>query len=477
MASIWYKDACLPEWDRLNQDLKTEIAVIGGGMAGILTAYFLKKGGADVVLLEGDRVGSGQTGRTTAKITAQHGLTYAELIRKLGEKTAKEYAHAMEDAIDMYWSVAETEQISCGLREAPAFLYSRRESAGLEEEAKAAALCGISANLIGQTELPFSVEEALSFPHSAQFHPLQFLQGVSKDLRIYEHTRATAIQDHTIVTDHGVVAAKKIVMATHFPFLNRPGYYFMRMHQERSYVLAVLNAPRFQGMYYGIDSDGYSFRSAGDYLLLGGGGHRTGENRGGKYEDLRSVAKALFPESREAAHWSAQDGITLDGMPYIGRYSNAAPDLYVATGFRKWGMTGAMVSAQCLSDLILRGEERCPVFSPQRFHFSASAKALMDEGLQSVKGLTAEFLTLPAEAAESVPRGQGQLVEFHNQKIGVYKDNDGTVHVVSSRCPHLGCQLEWNPDELSWDCPCHGSRFDYDGNLLDNPAQRNLNEE
>ena len=474
MESIWYETGALPEHDRLNQDLKTEVAVIGGGMAGVLTAYFLKKGGAKVVLLEGARIGCGATGKTTAKMTAQHGLTYAELIRKLGTPAAQEYASAMAGAVAAYWSVAKAEEIACDLQKAPAFLYARRTAAPLEEEAHAAALCGIFAKLTDRTELPFAVKGALCFPESAVLHPLKFLGALAKELHLYEHTRAMDVRDHAVITDHGVVEAEKIVIATHFPFLNRPGYYFMRMHQERSYVLALRGAPKLLGTYYGIEEDGYSFRSAGETLLLGGGGHRTGETHGGKYDDLRAVAKTLFPESREVAAWSAQDCATLDGLPYVGRYSASTPDLYVAAGFRKWGMTGSMAAAQSLSEEILHGQARYPLFSPQRFHFSASAKALMDESLQSVKGLTAEWFTLPAEAAEAVSRGQGQLVEFRGQKIGVYKDETGTVHVVPTRCAHLGCQLEWNPDEHSWDCPCHGSRFDIDGRLLDGPALHHL---
>lgn len=477
MPSIWQNTVELPQYERLNCDLKTEIAVIGGGMAGLLTACFLKKGGAEVVLLEGRRIGSGQTGNTTAKITAQHGLTYAELIRQLGKDAAKQYASAMEEAVDEYGRIIKKWKIDCQFMQLPSYLYSCRDTSCLEEEYRAAALCGMQAELVSQTELPFAIQGALRFDHAAQFHPLRFLSGITKGLRIYENTKVYEIKGYSIISDHGVIEAKKIVIATHFPILNRPGYYFMRMHQERSYVLALSNATTLKGMYYGIDSDGYSFRSAGQYLLLGGGAHRTGENHGGKYDDLRAVARQLYPQSREVACWSAQDCVTLDRMPYIGQYSASTPDLYVATGFRKWGMTGAMVSALCLTDLILRGQERYPIFSPQRFHFSASAKALMNEGLQSAKGITAEFLTLPIEAAESVPRGQGQVVEFRGQKIGVYKEPNGTVHVVSTRCSHLGCQLEWNPDELSWDCPCHGSRFDYDGRLLDHPALKGITED
>lgn len=265
------------------------------------------------------------------------------------------------------------------------------------------------------------------------------------------------------------------MVATHFPFINTPGYYFMRMHQERSYVAALENAPRLDGIYYGIDRNGLSFRNSGNYLLLGGGNHRTGENpSGGKYSRLETAAKHYYPHSRIAFRWSAQDCMPLDGVPYIGQFSSSLPDVYVATGFQKWGMSSAMISAMIISEMIAGGDNPYEIFSPQRFKVSASAKALMNETGHSVKGLSKNVLRFPDKAAEEISRGHGGIVEYKGKKVGVYKDEDGKVFAVSNKCPHLGCQLEWNPDEKSWDCPCHGSRFDYKGRLIDNPAMRSL---
>jgi Rieske Fe-S protein len=286
------------------------------------------------------------------------------------------------------------------------------------------------------------------------------------------------VEGNKVYTGGGVVTAKHIVFATHYPFVNAPGYYFLRMHQSRSYLLALEGAKRLDGMYLGVDSGGYTLRNSGGLTLFGGGDHRTGENSaGGQYQRLRSAAEKYFPGCREVASWSAQDCITVDSVPYIGRYSESTPDWYVATGFRKWGMTGSMAAARILSGLICREPPSyAEVFSPQRFVLPASAKTLWEEGKQAAKGLSRRIFTLPKEKAEHLPNGHGGVVEFDGEKVGVYKDELGQIFSVPVKCTHLGCQLEWNPDEKSWDCPCHGSRFDFKGNLIDSPAQEDLTE-
>lgn len=478
MESIWSKTADLPPYPALDGDRAVQAAVIGGGMAGILTAYRLKELGVPAVVLEGSRVGSGQTGNTTAKITSQHNLIYERLIRQFGAEKARQYAGANQHAVAEYRRIAEQLGIDCQLEERPACLYAAREEAvpRLKQEAAAARELGIPARFVTETSLPFPVAGGVVFPGQAQFHPLLFLRGICRELTIFEHTAVKQVEGHRILTDRGTVTAEQIVFATHFPFVNRPGYYFARMHQERSYVLALEGAPGLDGMYLGTDGEGLSFRSSGKYLLLGGGGHRTGENRaGGKYELLRAAASRWFPGCPEVARWSAQDCMPLDGVPYIGPFSPAAPGWYVATGFGKWGMTGSMVSALLLGDLIThRQNPWAPVFSPQRFTPAASAVQFLTESGTAVTGLSKEFLVLPRVAVEGLPRGHGGIVEHDGKKVGVYKDEEDRLFFVSTRCPHLGCQLTWNPDEKSWDCPCHGSRFDYRGRLIDNPAQEDL---
>ncbi len=266
------------------------------------------------------------------------------------------------------------------------------------------------------------------------------------------------------------------MIATHYPFINAPGYYFTRMHQERSYVIALEQGAELDGMYLSVDGNGLSWRNSDNLLLLGGGQHRTGENRqGGRYQQLEQAAKSFYPGCREVARWSAQDCITPDQVPFIGQFAASHPGLYVATGFNKWGMTSAMVAAMLLEQALLGKEEpEWGIFSPQRFPPVKAGAALLTEGLAAAKGLAKSFLSPPRATLDALPCGHGGVVECNGEKVGVYKDEQGKTFVVNIHCPHLGCQLEWNPDEKSWDCPCHGSRFDYQGNCIDNPAQQDL---
>ena len=458
MESIWRADAEIRKREALPGEMRVPVVVIGAGLAGILTAYYLKQAGIRAVVLEADRIGSGQTGNTTAKITSQHNLLYDRLIRTFGHEMAGQYARANESAIGEYERLIREKEIDCDFLGCPACLYSRTEEALLRREAEAAESLGIKASFGTDSELPFSVAGVVRFENQARFHPLKFLAAMAEEVEVYEQTKVLKTEGMRVETARGCVEAEYIVFAAHFPFHNVPGYYFARMYQERSYVEALAGAETLEGMYLGINREGLSFRSQGDLLLLGGGSHRTGVNRGGRkdpgdgagsaetwgegrYGMLLNRAREFYPECREAARWSAQDCMTLDGIPYIGRFSRKKPDWYVAAGFGKWGMTTAMVSARLLTALI-SGKE-CPeadIFSPERRFTARAAKELAVHGAYTVKGLSKHLL----------PSGRGKVIP---------------------NCPHMGCRLEWNPDEESYDCPCHGSRFDREGHLLDGPAQ------
>lgn len=477
MESIWSKTVDMEEKPRLAENLNTDVAVIGGGMAGILIAYFLSQEGREVTVFEASKVGSGQTKDTTAKISLSHNLIYHKLITELGVEKARQYALANQKAIKAYQSLIEKNEIPCHYEELPSYLYSMNESESLELEVRAAQKLGIHAEFTTETSLPFKVKGAAKFYGQAQFHPLEFLEAIAKHLTIYEDTKIKSVEGNEIKTDSLVIHANHIVFATHYPFINVPGYYFMRMHQERSYVLALEHAAKLDGMYLGVDREfGVSFRSYENLLLLGDSMHRTGENKaGGCYQKLKDTAAEYWPQSKISASWSAQDCMTLDGVPYIGYYSHGVPNWYVATGFGKWGMTSSMVSAMIISDLIMGRENQfSEVFSPQRFHLSASSKNMISDGYKAAKGLWCETFKIPGESIEQLEINHGGIVEYDGKKAGVYKDEDGEVYIVDTRCPHMGCQLEWNPDERSWDCPCHGSRFTYKGELIDNPAQEDL---
>lgn len=476
MESIWAQSCSIPERERLSGDLETDVAVIGGGMAGILTAFFLQKEGCRVVVLEAKRIGSGQTQNTTAKITSQHGMIYRTLVQTLGEEKARQYAMANQAAVSEFRRIIKEESISCDFEEMDAYVYGN-DVQNLKEEAETAARLGLPAEFSTAVSIPLPAAGAVRFRGQGQFHPLKYIKAISEPLTVFEHTPVYTVEGTTLLTTYGAVRAKTIVFATHYPFINFPGLYFARMHQERSYVLALENVPKMDGMYIGGEEGGYSFRSYGDLLLFGGEGHRTGENsQGGRYDALRQMAGVLFPAGREVACWSAQDCITPDRVPYIGSYASGRADWYVATGFQKWGMTSSMVSAMLLRDAICGRENPwAEAFDPGRFD-GETFLGVAGEAGQAVKGLARNLFKIPEETAKKLPAGHGGVVFLKGEKVGVYKEPDGTIHGVDIRCPHLGCQLEWNPDEKSWDCPCHGSRFDYKGNWLCGPAQENISQ-
>ncbi|EGT4138233.1 FAD-dependent oxidoreductase [Clostridium perfringens] len=479
MKSVWSESCKFRKREALNKDIKTDVLVIGAGIAGVLTAYMLKQKGREVVVIDAAEIANGNTKNTTAKITSQHDLIYSKLIAEFGEEKARQYAKANELAIKKYKEIIEDKRIECDFEEKPAYVYSLNEIDVLKEEVEAAKNLGIDAEFVDEANLPFKIKGAVKFNNQAQFNPLKFLKGISNELIIYENTRALEIKENLVVTSGGNITANNIVVATHYPIMNAPGYYFMKMHQERSYVLALENTSEIDGMYIDLNKEGYSFRTYNNLLLLGGISHRTGENEeGGSYDKLRKVAKNLYPKAKEKYYWSAQDCMTIDGIPYIGRYSSETSNIYVATGFNKWGMTSSMVSAMIISDMILEKEnDFSEIFSPRRFDLSLSINNIANDLIETAKNFIAQKVSIPSSEIEHIKNGHGGIIEYNGEKVGVYKNKEGKEFFVLTKCTHLGCQLSWNADELTWDCPCHGSRFDYKGRLIGSPATKDLIED
>lgn len=476
MKSVWSKSYDIKERKPLKGDIEVEAVIIGAGITGLLTAYMLKERGVDVIVIDRGRILNGNTKNTTAKITIQHNIIYDKLIKEFGEENAKKYAKANELAIETYKEIIESNNIDCDFEREDAYVYSLDNSKKIENEYEASIKIGINAELVDEIELPFKIAKAIKFKNQAQFNPIKFLNFIAKDLVIYEDTKAIDIKEDTVITKHGNIKAKSIIVATHFPIINTPGYYFLRMHQEREHLIALKDAQIIHGMYLDEKDGGYTFRRYKDLLIMGGISKRTGDNElGGSYDKIRDLAKKLYPESIEKYSWSAQDCMTSDGIPYIGIYSKEMPNVYVATGFNKWGMTSSMVSAIIISDMIVGVDhDFYDIFSPSRFDMTASIKKLVKDGVETTYNFIAQKVHIPMQTIEHVNNGEGEIIIYNGEKVGVYKDNDGKIYTVSTKCPHLGCELKWNADDLSWDCPCHGSRFDYKGNLLDSPSIKDL---
>ena len=430
MSSLWLNDIKKPNFKKLEGNKKTQVLIIGGGICGILTAYMLKKAGVDYILAEADEILCGTTRNTTAKITLQNGLIYDKIIKNLGVDTAKAYLQAHELALKEYVNLSN--DIDCDFERKNSFVYSMDDPEKIEKELLAFQKIGYPAELVKNCELPFDTAGAVKTENQYQFNPLKFLFSITSELNIYENTKVLELKPHTAVTNGGEITAEKIIITTHFPILNKHGGYFLKLYQHRSYVLALKNAQQVDGMYVDEDDKGLSFRNYGELLLLGGGGHRTGK-KGGNWRELEAFAERFYPESESVCRWAAQDCMSLDGIPYIGQYSSNTPDLYVATGFNKWGMSSSMVSAMILRDMMTDRE------NPYAFAFAPNRSIFRSQ--------------LAINIGDSVL---------------------GLITPTSPRCPHMGCALKYNKAEHSWDCPCHGSRFRKDGELINNPATDDL---
>lgn len=430
MLSVWQDSTKLPTFGKLENDIRTDVLIIGGGIAGLLCAYQLEQAGVKYALVEADCICNGITKNTTAKITSQHGLIYHKLVQRFGIEQARMYLEANESALEEYRRLCQS--IDCDFETKDSYVYSLNKPWKIAKELDALHQIGFYAETEDHLPLPFTVASAVKFKNQAQFNPLKFLSEIAKDLNIYEHTKVRELAPNTAITEHGKITANKIIVTTHFPFLNKHGSYFLKIYQHRSYVIAYKNASNVDGMYVDEAQNGLSFRNYKDLLLLGGGDHRTGK-KGGNWKELSYFAKKYYPNAKEAYRWATQDCMTLDEVPYIGQYSARTSSLYVATGFNKWGMTSSMVAAMILRDMVLEKENPyAPIFSPSR---SMLRPQLLVNAFES-----ATNLLMP----------------------------------TTKRCPHLGCALKWNPAERSWDCPCHGSRFTVNGEVIDNPATDDL---
>ncbi len=429
--SIFLSSVKMPQFEGLREDTKADVVVIGGGIVGILTARLLCDAGYDVLLLEADRLCSGQTGNTTAKITVQHGFCYADIAKRYGNGGAAIFAEANRQALDRYRDMARG--VDCSFETRDFYAYEKKDARALERELEVLCAIGMKASWELPQELPFPTVGAIRVPGQAQFHPVRFLAAQLGGIRICENTPVVGLFAGGAVTADGkTVRAKHTVVATHFPFLRWRGGYPFKMYQSRSYVLALENAPLPRGMWADGAGKGVSIRSFDGYLLLGGGTHRTGTGGGG-YGVLEEFAAARYPGANIVARFAAQDCMTLDGMPYIGAYAKGLENVYVATGFKKWGMTSAMLSAMILTDMIRKKS------NPYSAFFAPSRQIPPLRFLRETGAVLKHYLR------PTVPR-----------------------------CPHLGCALRYNKQEHSWDCPCHGSRFTPEGKLLDAPAVHDL---
>ena len=492
--SYWLTPADQKKYPKLKDDIKTDVVIVGGGITGITTAYLLMCEGLKPIVVEADRILFGTTGHTTAKITSQHDLIYSKLQKTIGNEFARQYAEANESAIAQITKIVGDLSIDCDFMHQSSYVYTEKDYTieTINEEVQAALDCGIKAEYV--EEIPFSIDikAAVRFDGQAQFHPRKYLLALADalektDCQIFERTTVVDLEEHdgnyTLTTgDDKHIQADTVVIASHYPFFNKHALYFARLYVERSYLMAVrAKEPYPGGMYISADDPVRSLRcqpsAEGMLTLIGGESHKTGQSEDtlAHYRALADFATEHFTVEDIPYFWSAQDCITLDDIPYSGQYSSDKPNLYIATGYRKWGMTNSTASAMLIRDLIVHGRSAWgEVFNPSRTNLAASVRsAIVENANVAVNLLEGKFASIPDDV--EIARGEGTVFEHEGRRAGAYRDMDGNLHIVDTTCTHMGCEVNWNSAEKSWDCPCHGSRFDVDGNVIEGPAIRGLN--
>ena len=489
--SYWVDTAPPPTFTPLTSDVSTDVCVIGGGIVGITTALLLKRAGKRVVLLEQDGVSRGTTGYTTAKVTSGHGMIYSDLEKKHGLDTARAYASANEAGLAKVRELAA--DIDCDLETKTNYVYTASENqiGSIKEEAEAAKRAGLAASFMATFDVPFPIVAAVRQDDQAQFHPLKYLAPLAKEIAgegsfVFDNSRAVNVDEGDpccVTTESGSVTCADVVVATNYPFLDR-GLFFARVHPKRSYCISgpVPEDRITEGMYISSDQPTRSVRTIRDgdrtIMLIGGEGHNVGqeEDKESHYANLEAWARQHYGLTEITHRWSTQDGSTVDDLPYVGTLRKSSKHLFVATGFKKWGMTNGTTAAMLITDLITgKDNPYTSLYDPHRLTVAASAQTFVEENVKVGAKFVKDRIAHPQRGdADDLGPGEAAVVGTAPNQTAVYRDESGALHAVSAVCTHLGCIVNWNPAEKTWDCPCHGSRFGYEGNVIQGPAVQDL---
>jgi glycine/D-amino acid oxidase-like deaminating enzyme/nitrite reductase/ring-hydroxylating ferredoxin subunit len=486
--SLWLATASGPPRAPLSRDLEVDVAVVGGGITGITTALLLKRGGARVAVLEAGRVCGGTTGYTTAKVTSLHGTAYSELVRGFGEGGARAYAQANEAGLALIAELVRELGIDCDLRRKPNYTYATSPDGvrEVEREAEAARAAGLPVTITDGLDLPFAVPVAVGLADQAEFHPRKYVLGLAEQVagdgsHVFEQTTVTAVEQgppSRVSANGHTVTAGAVVVATGMPILDR-GLYFARETPVRSYVVAVQAPWRPRGMYISADEPTRSLRAhpveGEELVLVGGESHKPGTGDPARsYARLEQFAREHFEVADIPYRWATQDYMPADGMPYVGRLWPFSDRILTATGFRKWGLANGTAAAMMLCDRLSgRDNPWSSTFDSMRVKPLAAVRGMVEEGIQDGFYFFADRVRKRGSAEEVRP-GEGRVVGKGLLQAAVYRDESGTMHRRSARCTHLGCIVSWNNAERTWDCPCHGSRFGVDGEVLQGPAVKPL---
>lgn len=490
----YWREISLPPFEKLTEDLSVDVAIVGGGITGITAGYLLRKAGLNVAILEAGNLLNGTTGHTTAKVTAQHGLIYDEFIQHFGEEKAKLYYQSADRSLQFVKKMIQEKGIDCDYSVEDAYLYSTTQeySRKIEKEAEAYQKLNMNGSLLPSIPFNFPINNALMMKDQAQFHPLKYLKQLVLDFKdagglIFEQTTATDIEEESnpkvMTRDGHRVSCQHVIIASHFPFFDKQGFYFARMYPERSYVIGIkAKNPYPGGMYVSVDDPVRSLRytpvNGEPLVLVGGESHKTGQGPDTMlhYLALEAFAEKTFGIEDYVYRWSTQDLITLDKMPYIGPITAEKPQILVATGYRKWGMTNGTTAAMLLADTVLGKENPYQdLFSPFRLKKAdPDIKNFISYNADVAGHLLKGKLEFVPKDPSDLKNDEGSVVMVNGERAGAYRDQDGKLHIVDTTCTHLGCECEWNHGDRTWDCPCHGSRYSYDGEVFEGPTKKPL---
>lgn len=535
MNSYWINSEKNKEkYNKVEKNIETDICIIGGGITGISTAYYLTKENLKVTVLDMGKIGFQTTGNSTAKITSQHGLFYKDLKDSKGEDFARLYYDANEDAIKNIKKIVEKEKIQCDLECQSAYVLAanREEVQKVKDEVEVVRGFGGHAEYLEREDIDKNLLilnplAAIRFKNQAQFNSYKYtieLAKICKNLgaNIYENTKVVDVRDekdyYYLETEDGYkIKAKYLVITTKYPIINIPGFYFMKMYQSTSYGISIpVKEKLFDGMYITSTNPKVSLRMAkvdnniikdvvdgnienyakqdkenrkrvkekqnskidNEYVLIVvGADHKTGEKTdlSNSYKKLENITKQIYPQGKVENYWNTEDCITLDKIPYIGKYSNMWENAYVATGFNKWGITTSNIAANIITDMIIGRKNRYEdIFISTRVEPVKNRQEVGNMLKETVSSLVLKKFELPESEQASLKNEEGKIIEIEGEKVGAYKDKEGRIYTIVPKCAHLGCELSWNNLDKTWDCPCHGSRYDYTGKMLYGPTVKDL---
>ncbi|HFL2397650.1 TPA: FAD-dependent oxidoreductase [Clostridioides difficile] len=490
--SYWFLNSSPKEYNKLGENIKTDCLIVGGGITGLTTAYLLAKEGKKVVLVEADKIGYGTSGRNTGKVTCQHDIFYSKIEKKYGLDKAKSYYNANNEALNLVEQIIEENNIKCDFKRETSFVFTEKEDTikNIKDEYRTCKKIGINCEYHETIEnIPLDIKGAISFTNQGQFNPKKYIDGLAKaavnlGLKIYENTPVVDLEKGKIcrvkTREDNIIEAENVIISSHSPWYDGLNFYFAKEYAERAYLMvAVLENKLTDGMFISIDDPSITFRQYNDgsenLLIFGGGDHKVGQGGTEKeiFDDLEHYGKEVFKVKDFKGKWSAQDNMSFDNVPYIGYINKREDNIYVATGFSKWGITNGTVAGIIIKDLIINNNsDYKDTFNPSRLGSYFSKDFIKENANVAINYVSGKLKIGSGDMPKN--NGEGKIVNIDGKRYGVYKDDNGDFYIVDTTCTHLGCELNFNSEEKTWDCPCHGSRFDYKGNILEGPALKPL---